>query len=105
MKLNVARDGKIHGTGSFDFKDGAVNDLTIILSYLDKDNYNVISGFSYTIAKTKFRNKLTFIMKEGEKTYSGIAELMSDNISKFIQHFDKNFPLPTTPVFKSKLQK
>ena len=103
LKLNVARDGKIHGTGSFDFKDGAVNDLTIILSYLDKDNYNVVSGFSYTIAKTKFRNKLTFIMKEGEKTYSGIAELMSDNISKFIQHFDKNFPLPTTPVFKSKL--
>ena len=103
VKLNTTKDGKIKGTGSFDFKDGTVDDLNILLSYIDKNNYNVIGDLSYNVAKSKFKNSITFIVKEGEKTYSGTSELLTDNISKFIQHFDKEVLLPSTPAFKEKL--
>ena len=46
-------DGKVRGKGNFIFKDGLVDDLSIVFSYLNKENYNIVSDFAYIIGKNK----------------------------------------------------
>ncbi len=103
VTLKVTSDEKLKGYGKFDFKDGTVDDLTVVLSYLNKENYNLVTDFSYIQGRNRMKNNLTFIVKENEKTYSGSTELLTNNITKFIQHFNPKFVLPQTPMFKEKL--
>ncbi len=96
-------DGKVRGKGNFIFKDGLVDDLSIVFSYLNKENYNIVSDFAYIIGKNKLKNNFTFIVKDNEKTFSGDSNLITNNISNFVKVFNKDYDLPTTPFFKEKL--
>lgn len=104
MNFSTIQDGKIKGNGDFSYEDGDVEDLSLLISYLDKDNYNIVSKFIFETDASELENDLTFIVKEGETTFSGITELDTDNLSSFIKKFNKDIEFPTTDFFTDDLK-
>ena len=47
MNFSSVQDSKIKGTGYFSYEDGNVEDLSVLISYLNEDNYNIVSKFIY----------------------------------------------------------
>ena len=103
VTLNTTKDGKIKGTGNFAFKDGSVENLSILLSYLNSENYNVISDFVYTVGRSRIKNNLTFIVNGTDKKFSGTTDVFTDNITKLVQFFNPDMKMPSTPAFKEKI--
>ncbi|MBP3615426.1 MAG: hypothetical protein J6J27_00800 [Alphaproteobacteria bacterium] len=103
LTFKTTNDGKVVGTGSLGFKEGKIEDLTAKLSYLNKENYNVVTDFIYGFGRNKIKNNLTYIMKDNERTYSGKIDISTDNLSKLFNTFNKEFSLPKTPMFSDKL--
>ena len=103
FKFIPQKDGKINGVGSLIFKNGYVKDISMDLFYSNKENYNLVLKFIYALERSKIKNDITFVVKDGEKILSGKTDLLTDNISHFINVFDKNLILPKTPAFNEKL--
>ncbi len=103
MTFTTLENEKIKGVGSFSYKSGTADDLSLIISYLNKENYNIISDGNFSLDKNKVGEKFTFVMKDGEKTFSGDLSLSTDNLSNFFQLLNFKVNLPETPFFNEKL--
>ncbi|MDR0367261.1 MAG: hypothetical protein LBH41_01655 [Rickettsiales bacterium] len=90
-------------SGSFSYMQGRKGEIDAVLKYADERNYSIEGKFGYSQNRNYIDAELKFASTETAKTLSGLVELATPNLRRFVESVDGAVVLPALPFLDDRL--